>query len=136
MIANCPECGSRRFKVLPVRSLGDRMGEYLGSFRLKCADCGCHYKKTWRVLDYLYAKCPRCLRTDLTVWTEQYYRPPFGIALKIAFGARRRRCEACRHNFASFRFVKSRYQRPSPQQNTESRTAGDAEPLQGGSPSR
>ena len=48
---------------------------------------------------------------DLTVWSEQYYRAPFSITLKIAFGARRVRCEACRHNFASFRAVKSTRER-------------------------
>jgi hypothetical protein len=126
MIAKCPACGSRRFKVLPVRSLWDRMGEYVGSFRLKCTDCGCNYKKTWRILDAFYAKCPRCLRTDLTVWTEQYYRAPFGLALKIAFGARRRRCEACRHNFASFRLLKSWYKRPTPDQGTNREITADA----------
>lgn len=112
MIAICPKCGSRRFRVLRTRSWRDKLAEFLGSFRLKCSECSTAYRKTWSPKDYLYAKCPRCLRTDLTFWSEQYYRPPFGITMQIALGARRLRCEACRHNFASFRMLKARYKRP------------------------
>ena len=113
MVPMCPHCNSRKFRVLRARSWKDRVAEYLGSFRLRCADCGTNYRKTWSPKDYLYAKCPKCLRTDLTFWSPQYYRPPLVVSLKLAFGARRLRCEVCRHNFASFRLLRTRYRRPS-----------------------
>lgn len=96
-----------------TRSWKERAAELLGSFRLRCADCGTNYRKTWSPKDYLYAKCPKCLRSDLAFWSPQYYRPPLGVALKLALGARRLRCEACRHNFASFRLLQARYRKPS-----------------------
>lgn len=41
---------------------------------------------------------------DLNGWTgKTYVDPPFWVALKVSFGARRWRCEYCRLNFASFR---------------------------------
>ncbi len=41
---------------------------------------------------------------DLNGWTGKTYTdPPLGVALKVALGARKFRCEYCRLNFASFR---------------------------------
>ena len=41
---------------------------------------------------------------DLNGWTgKTYTNPPFWVALKVSFGARKWRCEYCRLNFASFR---------------------------------
>jgi hypothetical protein len=41
---------------------------------------------------------------DLNSWKEKAFPdPPFRVAFKVAFGARRWRCEYCRLNFASFR---------------------------------
>jgi MoaA/NifB/PqqE/SkfB family radical SAM enzyme len=41
---------------------------------------------------------------DLNGWTgKTYTNPPFVVALKVALGARKLRCEYCRLNFASFR---------------------------------
>ena len=44
------------------------------------------------------------MRMDLNGWTgKTFVDPPFRVALKVAFGARKWRCEYCRLNFASFR---------------------------------
>jgi hypothetical protein len=41
---------------------------------------------------------------DLNGWTGKTHKsPPFRVALKVALGARKFRCEYCRLNFASFR---------------------------------
>lgn len=41
---------------------------------------------------------------DLNGWTGKTYTdPPFWVAFKVSFGARKWRCEYCRLNFASFR---------------------------------
>lgn len=123
MLASCPRCGSRKFRLQKSRSWIDKLAEYLGTFRLRCLDCGYNYDQKWKFKDYLYAKCPRCLRMDLTYWSEQYYRAPLSITWKIAFGAKRIRCEACRHNFASFRLLKQKYKKPS------ERTAEERNPV-------
>lgn len=113
MIAFCPTCGSRRFRVQTARTLRDKLAEFLGTFRLRCLECGASYQKKWSVRDWLYAKCPRCYRQDLGFWTPEFYNAPLGVAMKLSMGAKRYRCEASRHNFASFRFLRARYKRPS-----------------------
>ncbi len=40
---------------------------------------------------------------DLNTWSGKTHEPPFFTAVRIAFGAKRWRCEYCRLNFASFR---------------------------------
>jgi hypothetical protein len=58
---------------------------------------------------------------DLNGWTgKTYTNPPFWVAFKVAFGARKWRCEYCRLNFASFRrrkevFTFKRWKRFVPQ---------------------
>jgi hypothetical protein len=61
----------------------------------------------------LWARCPRCWRTDLATWSEEDYRAPAFQNLRIAFGAHRFRCEYCRVNFTSFRPRLERYRRKS-----------------------
>ena len=53
--------------------------------------------------DLGFTRCPGCHRMDLNSWTGKTYEPHFWVALKIAFGASRYRCEYCRLNYASFR---------------------------------
>jgi hypothetical protein len=45
---------------------------------------------------------------------ESHYRVTGSTRLKLAFGARRMRCEVCRCNFASFRLRRAWYRRPEP----------------------
>ncbi len=59
----------------------------------------------------LWARCPRCWRTDLATWSEEDYRAPAVQNLRIALGAHRFRCEYCRVNFTSFRPRMERYRR-------------------------
>lgn len=84
------------------------MAEELGKLRfrspLRCLDCKTRFiAQTFKLSDLRYARCPVCHRMDLNGWTGKTYTdPPFRVSLKIAFGARRFRCEYCRLNFASF----------------------------------
>jgi hypothetical protein len=57
----------------------------------------------WEGGAWLYARCPRCYRQDLTTWSLEYYHPPTSTMLKLNLGAKRYRCAACRCNFASFK---------------------------------
>jgi hypothetical protein len=50
-----------------------------------------------------YAKCPRCLREDLSEWEEKYYYPPRWQQALLNIGAKAHRCAVCRVNFVSFR---------------------------------
>jgi hypothetical protein len=56
-----------------------------------------------------YARCPKCLRLELSTWSEQYYRPPAVTVMKLRLGATPYRCDFCRCNFASFRACKERF---------------------------
>lgn len=64
----------------------------------------------WRSL--VYARCPKCLRMDLTVWNAGQYRVSRLARLRIWLGANRWRCEPCRTNFVSFLPRKLKYERP------------------------
>ncbi len=80
-----------------------------------------------------YAKCPRCLRMDLSAWDPKYYRPSFWMELRVWLGAHRWRCDPCRHNFVSFRPRKLRYVRPGDRPASEPNTpTADYHELLGG----
>ena len=51
------------------------------------------------------------MRQDLSTWERKHYNAPTSIKIKMFFGARRWRCEACRCNFASFLGRKEKYVR-------------------------
>lgn len=84
------------------------MKEGLGRLRfvspLRCLDCKHRFvARTLEWADLVYSRCPICLRQDLNSWTGRTFDPPFWMAVKVAFGAHKWRCEYCRINFASFR---------------------------------
>lgn len=56
-----------------------------------------------------YAKCPCCHRMDLSRWTREFYSPGWVTRMMLAVGAKPVRCEYCRHNFWSFRFIRERF---------------------------
>ncbi|MDX2151609.1 MAG: hypothetical protein SFV54_12800 [Bryobacteraceae bacterium] len=91
------------------------LAEFLGVFRLKCSHCGTRFRRTWGFSEWLLAKCPRCLGTKLSSWNPKYYFPTGSVAFKVALGARRVRCDSCRVNFATFRFVRRRNQQRAAQ---------------------
>jgi hypothetical protein len=61
----------------------------------------------------LYAKCPRCLRQDLSTWDLKHYRAGNWMRFQMLLGGRRWRCEVCRCNFVSLRPRKEKYVRPA-----------------------
>jgi len=58
-----------------------------------------------------YAKCPSCHRMDLSRWSRDYYNPSTLTRWMLAIGAAPIRCEYCRNNFWSFRFIREKFSR-------------------------
>jgi len=110
MLITCPCCGSESLRTSKSRSLSAALLNLLGLFAFRCLDCDHRFRASiWRVRQVLYAKCPRCLRLDLSKWNTTHYNPPFTTSLAVACGAKCVRCEYCRHNFWSFRRVKVQF---------------------------
>jgi len=104
MTVSCPNCGSRYLRVSRTRGLGEKLRDMFGTSPLRCGDCGVRFvARTWDLSVLTHSRCPKCLRMDLNVWTEQQYWPSNFMKLCLKFGAHPWRCEYCRHNFVSFR---------------------------------
>ena len=100
----CPNCGSRYLRPARPRDLSEKLGAMRFMSPLRCLDCKHRFiARTLEWSDLVYSRCPICLRQDLNAWSGKTYEPPFWTAVKLAFGAKRWRCEYCRINFASFR---------------------------------
>jgi hypothetical protein len=125
---HCPNCESADVRATRAQNLNEFVGEFLGRYCFRCTQCQTRFQENVFGIDTIWcAKCPRCFRMDLTTWSESHYRPSAWMRLRLLFGARRVRCEACRCNFVSFRKRRARYQQPTaqPQDGIEnSRTAG------------
>ena len=103
----CPKCRSKHLRRSRQLSAFERVMELFGVVHLRCRDCGERF--TSGLLDlrnWLFARCPRCYRLDLTGWKKDRYIIPGSWKLLFAMGAKARRCDACRCNFVSFRPAK------------------------------
>ena len=110
----CPSCGSTRVHVGRVRSLSDYLRLLRGSFPARCGECSARFTVHGPGFSSaFYARCPRCLRQDLTTWDLRHYHAALSMRIQIALGANRWRCEACRCNFVSFRGRKEKYVPPA-----------------------
>jgi DNA-directed RNA polymerase subunit RPC12/RpoP len=101
----CPKCGSRDLRPSRARNFSEKLGKLRLVLPLRCRDCKARFiAPTFLLADLVYARCPACLRMDLSGWPGNSHTDlPFWVALKISFGAKKWRCEYCRLNFASFR---------------------------------
>jgi hypothetical protein len=86
----------------------------VGYCPIRCRDCG---RRFWHGLLFSfrlpYARCPRCLRDDLTDWAERYYYPGKFSRLLLKFGGKEQRCPVCRVNFVSFFPRRAAYVNPA-----------------------
>jgi len=106
----CPKCGSRNLRISRVRSFAERLRTVAGIFPFRCRQCDTRFPAAiWSLSAWRYARCPKCLRMELSTWSEQYYHPPLGTVVKLRLGATPYRCEFCRCNFASYRACKERF---------------------------
>jgi endogenous inhibitor of DNA gyrase (YacG/DUF329 family) len=82
----------------------------MGFVHVRCRDCGQRFSNSlWQLDKWRYARCPRCFRLDLGTWSETHYIVKWDVRLLLSLGAKRYRCEVCRHNFASFRRLKEQF---------------------------
>jgi len=106
----CPQCGGRNVRYSSLRGASEKLASLAGVRPLRCRDCRKRFTgRVWSVSALRYARCPRCLRTDLACWSTSHYSVPFGRGVLLFFGARPYRCEYCRHNFVSFRRRKHKF---------------------------
>jgi len=128
-LSSCPECGSTAVRTGKSHGLVEHLLTWFGQFPFRCNDCGARFDDVPIGLSaIIYAKCPRCLRMDLTVWDPKYYRTSVWQDLQLALGGHRWRCEPCRCNFVSWRARRERYRRPGAvQENATSEQAKASE---------
>lgn len=108
--AACPSCNSRDVRVSQARSFVESLLELVGVYQVRCKQCRCRFRRSvWQPANFVYARCPRCYRMELSTWSAQYYNPPASTVMKLRLGATPYRCEYCRCNFASWRACKERF---------------------------
>lgn len=112
-LTDCPRCGSSSVRTAQAHGLLERLLTWLGRFPFRCQDCSLRFI-SWPISlrDSAFAKCPACLRMDLTVWDPKFYRTSKWQDLLLTLGGHRWRCEPCRRNFVSVRPRRERYRRP------------------------
>jgi len=109
----CPRCGSGDVRQGRDRGFYETLLSVLGFQAARCEDCAHRFLARPFTFDKVrWAKCPRCYRMDLSTWDSKYYRVPGWSKVRLALGANRWRCDACRCNFVSFRPCRSKYVRP------------------------
>jgi DNA-directed RNA polymerase subunit RPC12/RpoP len=92
----------------------------IGTYPFRCLECNRRFWiNIWLFKKLTYAKCPKCLGTELTSWPRKYYKLSVWKNLLMTFGARRYRCAACRHNFVSFRPTDPSTVTPMPEHTEE-----------------
>lgn len=100
----CPRCGGNQIRRARYRGKSEALRALLGVYPFRCTDCGTRFLEGVLLLKRLwYAKCPRCLRTDLATWSRRAYQATPWQSVQLYFGAQRCRCTACRCNFVSFK---------------------------------
>ena len=129
----CPSCGGHNLRTSKMRGLVERLRSLVGYCPFRCRQCGTRFHTLlWDFGSWKYARCPSCLGTELSHWSEHYYNAPLSVRLLVGLGATRYRCEVCRHNFASFRLRKERFswkkRREAAQAARESRESGPGAP--------
>lgn len=101
-------------RTLRIRGIRDIALVLTGAYCFRCSNCSTKFvHRPLGARNAAWAKCPRCLRMDLSMWDLRLYRPSTWMRLKLWFGAHPWRCDRCRHNFVSFRPRKERYVRPA-----------------------
>lgn len=110
LIVQCPKCGGRNLRFSRLQTPKERLQCLVGTRPIRCRDCRTRFNsRTWRFSDASYARCPKCLRMDLSVWAMHHYRVSAFKSLLIYLGANTYRCEYCRHNFISLRRRKYKF---------------------------
>ena len=100
----CAHCGGRDVRRARLQSWTERILTLAGIYPFRCRDCQTRFRLSiWLLSKLQYAKCPKCLRVELSTWSRKYYRAGLWASFLVTFGAQKYRCTACRCNFVSFR---------------------------------
>ena len=76
----------------------------VGIYPFRCLQCGDRFfADVWLLSKLAFAKCPKCLSLELTIWPDKTFRQGPMRNLLLTLGAHRYRCPACRHYVLSFR---------------------------------
>jgi hypothetical protein len=103
MVSDCPSCGYTNIRSSRIRGWVERCLNVVGVCQFRCFRCGRRFLRQVILLPGLrYSRCPKCLRQDLTDWSEPYYFPRGIARFWMLLGAKGHRCEPCRVNFVSF----------------------------------
>ena len=120
----CPRCGSRHLRYAHRHSLSEHLWSWVGVRPLRCRDCRLRFvERTWRLGSMRFARCPKCWRMDLNIWSLEDFPSTARQRLLMRLGASRYRCEYCRVNFVSFR---PRLEKYTSKRWTKRRKAKDA----------
>jgi DNA-directed RNA polymerase subunit RPC12/RpoP len=75
-----------------------------GNYPFRCLSCSHRFwGSIWMFSIWQYAKCPKCLGLELSVWPRRSYHLSLGSKLRLTLGGHPYRCARCRCNFVSFR---------------------------------
>jgi DNA-directed RNA polymerase subunit RPC12/RpoP len=106
----CPNCGSSSLRSSQLRNAKERFKSFFGVIPFRCRQCSERFAAPiWNLRVARYARCPKCLRLELSTWSEQFYLAPVGTRIFLRLGATPYRCDICRCNFASFRPCKEKF---------------------------
>ena len=108
----CVNCGSTDIRRSRIHSNIEWLQTAIGTYPFRCVRCNHRFQiNIWLWSKLAFAKCPKCLRPELTGWPARNYRLPLWKNLLVTFGAHRYRCAGCRYRFVSFKPV----EKPVPQ---------------------
>jgi DNA-directed RNA polymerase subunit RPC12/RpoP len=100
----CPHCGSSSLRRSRRKAWFEFVGMLAGTYPFRCLDCSQRFwVSIWLFSRLKYAKCPKCLGSELTTWSRRHQHLNLWQNLISTFGAHRYRCSGCRCNFLSFR---------------------------------
>lgn len=100
----CDQCGGRQIRRARLVGFSERVRAIFGIYPFRCRDCqNRFFISVWLLSRLAYAKCPKCLRMELTTWSRKFYNPGLFANFLITFGAQKYRCSGCRCNFVSYR---------------------------------
>src|SRR5580704_7197356 len=106
----CPNCGAGNLQSSQIRGFAEQLKSLFGVLPFRCRQCPERFLSSIRKLHVaIYARCPKCMRLELSNWSEENYVVPLGTRLLLRAGATPYRCECCRCNFTSYRRCKERF---------------------------
>ena len=112
MVHACPKCNSDEVRLSRRRLALRKVLHMFGIYHFRCEACGHRFRSNIHSLRRLiFANCPTCHRMDLSHWSRDYYSPGWLTRLMLSIGAKPVRCEYCRNNFWSFRFIREKFSR-------------------------